>query len=114
MFERTIYLEGIDPVHIYGVNDNALEFLKSAFPKLRLVVRGNEIKAFGDKPAIDDFEEKLLSLVEYYQKYNSLTRDEMEEFLFPSGKDVLKTHETDKDIIIFGHSGKLIKARTIK
>jgi phosphate starvation-inducible protein PhoH and related proteins len=113
MFERTIYLEGIDPVHIYGVNDSSLEFLKSAFPKVKLVIRGNEIKAFGDKHAIDEFEEKLLSLVEYYQKYNSLTREEMEELLNPSGKEVLKTHETDKDIIIYGHSGKLIKARTI-
>jgi phosphate starvation-inducible PhoH-like protein len=113
MFERTIYLEGIDPVHIYGVNDSALELLKNAFPKLRLVFRGNEIKALGERSLIDNFEEKLLSLVEYYQKYNSLTQEEIEEILIPSGKEVLKTHETDKDIIIYGHNGKVIKARTI-
>jgi phosphate starvation-inducible PhoH-like protein len=113
MFERVIYLEGIDPMLVYGVNNASLEIIKKAFPKLKLVARGNEIKAYGEKMAIDAFEDKIQSITEYYQKYNSLSKNEIEEMLFPSGSEVLKKHEADKDVIIYGHSGKLIKARTV-
>ena len=43
MLEKLIYLEGIDPIYIYGVNNVSLEIIKRAFPKLKLIARGNEI-----------------------------------------------------------------------
>lgn len=112
MFERIIYLEGIDPVHIYGINNSHFELIRNAFPKLKLVARGNEIKALGDKATIDEFEDKLLNVIEYFQKYNSLNKDEMMELLIPSGMQSLKSESVDKDVLIYGHSGKVIKART--
>jgi phosphate starvation-inducible PhoH-like protein len=113
MFEKLIYLEGIDPLLLYGVNNATFELIKSAFPKLRLVARGNEIKVLGDKNGIDDFEDKLHLLINYYQKYQNLSVDEVNEMLFPSGKHGLKTQEVDKDVLIYGHSGKVIKAKTV-
>ena len=112
MFEKVIYLEGIDPVLIYGVNDTSLELIKKAFPKLKLIARGNEIKALGEKTLIIEFEEKLQQIIEYYQKYNNISADVINELLFPTGKFNLKTEETEKDVLIYGHSGKAIKART--
>jgi len=112
MFEKVIYLEGIDPVLIFGINNASLELIKSAFPKLKLIARGNEIKVLGEKSFIDDFEEKLQQLIDYYQKFNNLSADDINELLFPTGKFNLKTEEVDKDVLIYGHSGKAIKART--
>ncbi len=113
MFEKLIYLEGIDPLLLYGVNNATFELIKSAFPKLRLVARGDEIKVLGDKNGIDYFEDKLQYLINYYQKYQSLSVDEVNELLFPSGKQGLKSEEVDKDVLIYGHSGKVIKAKTV-
>lgn len=113
MIEKTIYLEGIDPVNIYGVNNTSFDLIRTAFPKLRIVARGNEIKTIGDRNAIDEFEDRLNTLVVYYQKYNSLTHDEINEIIFPTGKHNLKSEEMDKDVLIYGHSGKVIKARTV-
>lgn len=113
MFEKIIYLEGIDPVHIYGINNSLFEVIKSAFPKLRLIARGNEIKALGERTAIDNFEDKLQELVDYFHKYNSLTADDVEEMLHPSGIRKLKHELSEEDVIIYGHSGKVIKARTV-
>lgn len=113
MFEKLIYLEGVDPLVIYGVNNSSFEYIKSAFPKLRLVARGSEIKVYGDRSGIDDFEEKLQTLINYYQKYHSLTQDEIVEMISPSGKHGLKSEEVDKDVLIYGHSGKVIKAKTV-
>lgn len=113
MFEKVIYLEGIDPVHIYGVNNSLFEIIQNAFPNLRLVGRGNEIKALGDRKSIEEFEDKLQQLIDYYHKYNSLSKEEIQEMLVPTGTGRLKTDIPDQDVLIYGHSGKLIKARTV-
>jgi phosphate starvation-inducible protein PhoH and related proteins len=113
MFEKIIYLEGIDPVHIYGINNSLFEVIKSAFPKLRLIARGDEIKALGERTAIENFEDKLQDLIEYFNKYNSLTAEDIEEILHPSGARKLKQDTAEEDVIIYGHSGKVIKARTV-
>jgi phosphate starvation-inducible PhoH-like protein len=112
MFERVIYLEGIDPIQILGINNSSFETIKTAFPKLKLIARGNEVKALGERTAIDDFEGKLVQLIGYYHKYQSLTKDEIIEILLPSGKQNLKSDETEENVLIYGHSGKIIKART--
>jgi phosphate starvation-inducible protein PhoH and related proteins len=113
MFEKIIYLEGIDPVHIYGINNTLFEVIKSAFPKLRLIARGNEIKALGERDAIDNFEDRLQELVNYFHKYNNLTSEDVQEILQLSGNMKLRNEESEQDIIIYGHSGKAIKARTV-
>lgn len=112
MFERVIYLEGIDPIQIFGINNSSFETIKSAFPKLKLIARGNEIKALGERNAIDDFEDKIGQLIGYYDKYQSLSKDEIIEILLTSGKQNLKSGETEENVLIYGHSGKIIKART--
>jgi phosphate starvation-inducible protein PhoH and related proteins len=113
MFEKIIYFEGIDPVNIYGVNNALFEVIKSAFPKLRLIARGNEIKALGEHAAIDNFEDKLQELTDYFHKYNSLTKEDIEEIIHPSGTRKPRQEESEENVIIYGHSGKVIKARTI-
>ncbi|HOK52058.1 MAG TPA: PhoH family protein [Bacteroidales bacterium] len=112
MFEKIIYIEGIDPLIIYGVNNTTFDVIKSAFPKLRLVARGNEIKVLGDRSTIEDFEIKLTQIIEYYQRYQSLSREEVAELLIPTGKVQLKSQEYNSDVLIFGNNGKIIKART--
>ena len=113
MFEKAIYLEGIDPLLLFGVNNASFDIIKSAFPKLRLVARGNEVKVMGDKLLIEEFENQLQILIEYYQKYHSLSKEDISELLFPTGSHNLKTEHADKDVLIYGHSGKVIKARTV-
>jgi len=112
MFEKIIYIEGIDPLIIYGVNNTTFDVIKSAFPKLRLVARGNEIKVLGDRTTIEDFEIKLTQIIEYYQRYQSLSREEVSELLTPTGRVQLKSQEYNSDVLIFGNNGKIIKART--
>jgi len=113
MIEKIIFLEGIDPIHIYGVRNSSLEIIREAFPKLKITARGNEIKATGDKVSVAEFEVKVQSMIEYYQKYNSLSTEEVEEFLHDNGKTSLKTSQPDEDALIYGNNGKVIKARTV-
>jgi phosphate starvation-inducible protein PhoH and related proteins len=113
MIERTIYLEGIDPLYFYGIKNINFDILKKAFPKIRIVGRGDELKVLGEATEIGVFEAKILMLIEYFQKYNSLTLEEIEEIISENGKTMLRTEEGPEDILVYGNNGKIIKARTV-
>ncbi|MDK2841935.1 MAG: phosphate starvation-inducible protein PhoH [Anaerophaga sp.] len=109
MIEKLIYLESVDLIEFLGVKNAKLDLIKSRFPKLRIVARGNWLKAMGDAEEVADFEEKINQLLEHYERYNVLTEDSINNIL--SGKKVAQPGNPD-DIILFGVNGKPIKART--
>ena len=43
MSKKTIILEAMDPIEIYGASNKNLEALCSYYPELKVVARGNEI-----------------------------------------------------------------------
>ena len=47
MIERIYILESVDPVIFYGVNNSNMQLIKTLFPKLRIVARGNVMKVIG-------------------------------------------------------------------
>ena len=49
MIERIYILESVDPVIFYGVNNVNMQLIKTLFPKLRIVARGNVMKVIGDE-----------------------------------------------------------------
>ena len=49
MIERIYILESVDPVIFYGVNNSNMQLIKTLFPKLRIVARGNVMKVIGDE-----------------------------------------------------------------
>ena len=54
--EKTIFLEEIDPIDIYGVNNRLFDLLVSHYPKVKAVARGAEIYLMGPQSELDDFE----------------------------------------------------------
>ncbi|MBE9519464.1 MAG: phosphate starvation-inducible protein PhoH, partial [Bacteroidetes bacterium] len=59
MAEKLIYLEGVDPVDFYGVNNVRFSKFVELFPDLKIVSRGNEIRISGKKERLIDFEERV-------------------------------------------------------
>ncbi len=114
MIEKTITIDSIEPVEIYGVNDVKLNVIKKFFPKLKIVARGYSIKALGEENEITFFEKKLNMLVDYYHKNGILTDTVIERLLGQTGDNLIKEKEdaATSDIIFFGNNGLVIKART--
>ena len=110
MIEKQIYLEGIDPINLYGVNNLKLEKIKSYFPKLKIIARGHEIKVVGEAGKVADFEEKIETLVAYYNRFHNLTEDNISDIF--SSDNHSQITQTDDTILIYGNAGKPIKART--
>lgn len=112
MIEKIIYLEGADPIEFYGINNTKLDKLKSFFPKLKIIARGNEIKAFGDEAQTSVFEKKILALVEHLNKYNHLSLEQIDEIILESGSGVINKLSAD-NVLVYGNNGKQIKAQTV-
>ncbi|MFP4556346.1 MAG: PhoH family protein [Bacteroidales bacterium] len=113
MTERTILIEGIDPLALFGVNNSNFNIITSHFPKLKIIARGEEIKVLGEEKDILAFENKLLKMISFYRKYNKLTEDNVKDFLNETDETLSKTQEELGDVLVYGNQGRIIKARTI-
>lgn len=113
MTEKLILLEGIDPVALYGVNNTNYNLLVAAFPKLKVVARGQELRVSGEPIEIERFEDKLLILVEFYGRYNRLSADDLNSLLQDDAKAMMDAGEDMDDVLVWGNNGKAIRARTV-
>lgn len=117
MNELKLTLETTDQVQFWGANNEHYELIKSAFPKLKIVARGNDVKALGDEAELKVFEQKFEQLVVHLEKYRTLSRSDIESIL-GFKKSTAKTEDTSLaavntgEVIVFGNHGLMIKART--
>ncbi|MCK9325236.1 MAG: PhoH family protein [Bacteroidales bacterium] len=111
MIEKLIYLKSVDPLLLYGANNQHLELIKRFFPKIKLIARGDQLKAIGPAGEITRFEKKMEELFNHLDKYNRLTALELEGILVENGP-INGIESQDDDLLIFGNNGKPIRART--
>ena len=108
--KKTIKLEAIDPVEIYGAANKVLEALCTYFPNLKVVARGNEIILEGKGSEIEEFGTKLNMLIERRRHKMNLTPYDVEDiFDGESSPDRFKL--SGESVIVHGNDGKPIKAR---
>ena len=108
--KRTIKLEAIDPIEIYGVGNRILEEFCTYFPGLRVVARGNELILDGKESQIEEFSIRLGELIERRKHKLNLTVYDVEAvFDGESAPDRFKL--SGDAVIVHGTDGKPIKAR---
>ena len=113
MNELTIQLNEVNPTIFYGGNRNKnIATLKKYFPKLKIVARGNTITAYGEEALLEEFERQLDRLVLHYGKYNSLDETTVEQILTSNQEDDFGLDPSDKQIIVHGAGGKVVRAQT--
>ena len=114
MNDIKIELNNINPQDFFGDQNSHLNKLKSYFPKLKLVARGNLLRAYGEPKVLNKFNECVSSLIDYYGMYNSLDSNFIEKVVSSNNKiDFLKYKEENNTIILHGVNGKIIKALTL-
>lgn len=109
MKELKIEITEVEPILLFGVGNANVKTLKSAFPTLKITVRGNTIKAQSeDEFELDSFETKVNTLVKTIKKYGDLTEHMMVSILV--GDD--KKESARNGVIVTGRDGSYIKAKT--
>lgn len=108
MIERIYILENVDPVIFYGVNNVNMQLIKTLFPKLRIVARGNVMKVIGDEEESELFLKKIREVEKYCEEFNSLSEEVILDIIKGKTPNIVK----QENLIIHGMNGKAITART--
>ena len=113
MAEKLIYLEGVDPVDFYGVNNVRFNKFVELFPDLKIVSRGNEIRISGKKERLVDFEDRVNLFLRYLQKFQSVTMPDLDDLLKGPVDSKMEVGGPDGEVLLHGESGRKIRAVTI-
>ena len=115
MSERIISIETYNPLEIYGVNDAHLELIKKQFPKLKIIARGDIIKAFGDEEELTSFENKFSLLLLSYDKFGKITDSDILQIMQAGEEETnhLIQQQQPDDVLVHGRDGRIVKALTI-
>ena len=111
MIEKIFTLEAINPVDIFGVNEKNLEQIRKFFPKIKLISRGEIIKAMGEATELEQFEERFETLLKHFEKFGNITEKDIEYIM--DQQQTYNGEVVDKDVLVHGKNGIAIKARTI-
>ena len=110
--DRLIELAGINPAEFFGVTDANLRYLKTFFPKLKIIARGNTILLNGDEEVMDEFERKFELLVAHFNKFNFLSENSIDNLMLSDGSKLL-SNDDGSETLVHGNGGVKIKARTV-
>jgi len=110
--ELILELEEITPKEFFGPQNANIELLKKYFPKLKIVARGNKIKAYGDEDLLEEFDTRMNMLMKHFAKYNKLDENVIERVLTSQSSDDYATSAKSGEVIVHGVGGKLIKAQS--
>ncbi len=111
MTEKIILLESIEPAELYGSGNTLLGRICEKFPKLKIIGRGSSLKVMGESEEIARFEKKLHQLIDYYGRYGHLSKEVIDQ-IFDGG--LLQPEASgDRDVIVYGNNGLIVRARTV-
>jgi phosphate starvation-inducible protein PhoH and related proteins len=116
--ELNLSIENVNPLVMWGANNEYFEIIKKHFPKIKIVARGNEVKVLGDEVELNNFSAKFQDIIDHVDKFQSLNNNDLESIL---GKTI-STHKDAEgsdgrafgggEPIVFGPNGIVVKART--
>ena len=112
MIEKTITFESIPLLDFLGVENKNINELAQAFPKSRIISRGNEILVKGETPDILQITEILQSLQEHFNQFGRITEENVRGYISQERSDYLPEDSID-GIILYGTKGSPIKPKTV-
>ena len=106
---KEIAIEGVDPRELYGPRNVYLDQIKA--PQLRIVARGSSLKVLGSEAETQRFGRHMEGLVAYYLKYGHISSEVIGQAF--AGDIAGQEAPADKDVIVYGNNGNIIRARTV-
>lgn len=117
MTEKTISIDGLNSVDVYGINDRKLDRMKFYFPDVKILARGSEIKLEGQEEQVELLYRRIGTLLAALRKGGSISDSDLERMLdwktYPSElEDRAPQHNEEYYNIVYGNEGRIVKART--
>lgn len=110
MIEKIIQLENVNLVDFLGVENTNIKKVAAAFPRSKIVSRGNELRIKGTNPEIIKINEIIQSLLTHYNEFGKVTQDNV-SLLIKQGKEEYLRDSTEP-VLLYGDKGLVIKPQT--
>ena len=111
MNELTLELTDVSPQVFCGEDESNIKYIKTLFPKLKIVARGSKLIVFGEEHLLKDFQEQMEKLISYTSKYNRLDERTIDNILSASTPETTEKVR-EEDVIVHGVNGKVIRPQT--
>lgn len=113
MIEKVVTLENISLPEFLGVENKTIDSLAAAFPKSKIVSRGNEIVIKGSTAEVIQIDDVLGSLIDHYHKYGKVTEDNVQNYISREQEMTLPENQASEDVIVYGTKGAPIRPKTV-
>jgi phosphate starvation-inducible protein PhoH and related proteins len=113
--EKIITLDDLGLVDFLGVQNININQVAAAFPKSKLISRGNLITIKGTAQEVARIEEILNSLIEHFKKYGKISLEQVNTYLAleENPQTVPQVHlKEEDDVLLYGTKGVVIRVRT--
>lgn len=111
LIEKTITLEDIPLTDFLGVENKNISQLASAFPKSKIISRGNEILVKGEAPDILQITDILNSLTDHFHQFGRISEENVRGYIAQERQEFVSEDSPD-GVILYGTKGSPIKAKT--
>ncbi|MFC1483577.1 PhoH family protein [Candidatus Neomarinimicrobiota bacterium] len=104
--KRTFDIRDTDPLLLFGVNDQNLEILNSAF-EARLVARGGRIVIEGEEQEVRQVEQVLTDMIVTINRKGGLTADDVSALVKVAPEEKRTPTDGDMPIIVYTPKGEI-------
>jgi phosphate starvation-inducible PhoH-like protein len=112
MSEQIIQIENISPLDLFGPSDVHLEYIKTLFPKIKIIARGNLLKVIGDIEELGYFTSRFELVMLHLERFGKINDKIIDQIMIGEGDESSVNAITDKEILVHGKGGLQIKAIT--
>lgn len=112
MNEIKIDLTEVNPRDFFGNQNSNIAKIRTYFPKIKIVARGNSLKVFGEPHILKEFETRISMLIEHFMKFNKLNDEIIERIVMANNDQKNELNNGTESVILHGVGGKVIKAKT--
>jgi phosphate starvation-inducible PhoH-like protein len=110
--EKKIQIQEVDPMLLFGIDNKKIKQISSFFSDLKIVVRGDVIKANGDEEVVNRFENKLELCITHILRFGELTENQIERLMEDDDAEEVVKDAKGSEILVHGVGGNVIKAQT--
>lgn len=102
----------VNPQEFFGNQNSNITRLRTYFPKIKIVARGNTLKAYGEENILEEFSKRTDMLIAHYGKYNILNDEIIDRIVMAGEQENVALNGGTETTILHGVGGRIIKAKT--
>ena len=112
MQQKKINISRSSQSEIFGDKNQNLDSLKTNYPKLKLILRDEDLKVIGDNKNVKKFLESWSMIENHYSKFGSLSGVVLKSII-EKKYHIEKTNFSKDNVLIYGNKGRIIRSRSL-